>query len=166
MAWRAPAADAATITQTPPSDVSASRTVLVIDDDAASRDLLSRILERDSYRVVLADSGPAGLDLARTVRPDAITLDVVMPGMDGWTVLSTLKADPVLKTIPVLLVTVLDEIPAGMAMGALSVMSKPVDPQRLLSVISGCVRSHGRPAPAVNDDSTAPVRPSSIGQFS
>jgi len=89
-----------------------------------------------------------------------------MPGMDGWTVLSALKADPVLKTIPVLLVTVLDEIPAGMAMGALSVMSKPVDPQRLLSVISGCVRSNGRRAPAVSDDSTAPVRQSSIGQFS
>jgi len=166
MAWRAPAADAATITPMPPSDVSASGTVLVIDDDAASRDLLSRILERDGYRVVLAASGPAGLDLARTVRPDAIALDVVMPGMDGWTVLSTLKADPVLKTIPVLLVTVLDEIPAGMAMGAVSVMSKPVDPQRLLSVVSGCVRSNGRRAPAVNDDSTAPVRQSAIGQFS
>jgi len=115
--------------------------VLVIDDDAASRDLLSRILERDGYRVVVAASGADGLDLTHRLRPDAITLDVMMPEMNGWTVLSTLKADPVLKSIPVLLISIVDEASTAMAMGASNFIAKPVDPQRLLAIMSGCVRS-------------------------
>ena len=120
---------------------SRSATVLVIDDDAASRDLLSRILERDGYRVVVAASGADGLDLTHRLRPDAITLDVMMPEMNGWTVLSTLKADPVLKSIPVLLISIVDEASTAMAMGASNFIAKPVDPQRLLAIMSGCVRS-------------------------
>jgi CheY-like chemotaxis protein len=143
--WRTPSLESYPVASAPTTTVPTPATVLVIDDDAASRDLLSRIFERNGYRVVLAASGPSGLDLARTVRPDAITLDVVMPGMDGWTVLSTLKADPALTAIPVVVITVLDEIPAGTAIGASNVMSKPVDPHQLLSVISGHVRSKGRP---------------------
>jgi signal transduction histidine kinase/ActR/RegA family two-component response regulator len=138
-----------------PADPADPGTVLVIDDDAASRELLSRILERDGYRVVVAASGSAGLDLAQKVRPDAITLDVMMPGMNGWTVLSKLKADPALKGIPVLLVTVVDDAPTGIAMGAANYMSKPVDPRRLLAIVSGHVRTNGRHVLVVNGDAPA-----------
>ena len=131
-------------------DPSSAGTVLVIDDDASSRDLLSRILERDGYRVTVAASGPSGLELAQKIRPDAITLDVMMPEMNGWTVLSKLKADPLLKAIPVLLITVVDDAPTGMALGAANYMSKPVDPQRLLAILSSHVRAHGRDVLMVN----------------
>ena len=147
--------DAATMSSAPtsvmPAERATSGTVLVIDDDVASRDLLSRILERDGYRVVVAASGAAGLELAQSVRPDAITLDVRMPGMDGWTVLARLKADAALKAIPVLMITVVDEATAGIALGAASFISKPVDPQRLLAIISGHVRSKGGRVLMVDD---------------
>ena len=68
--------------------------MLVIDDDAAVRDLMQRFLSKEGFRVVTAPGGEEGLRLARELRPDAITLDVMMPGMDGWAVLSALKADP------------------------------------------------------------------------
>ena len=68
--------------------------MLVIDDDAAVRDLMQRFLAKEGFRVVTAAGGEEGLRLARELRPDAITLDVMMPGMDGWAVLSALKADP------------------------------------------------------------------------
>jgi signal transduction histidine kinase/ActR/RegA family two-component response regulator len=138
-----------------PADPANPGTVLIIDDDAASRELLSRILERDGYRVVVAASGSTGLELAQKVRPDAITLDVMMPGMNGWTVLSKLKADPALKAIPVLLVTVVDDGPTGIAMGAANFMSKPVDPRRLLAIVSGHVRTNGRHVLVVNGDAPA-----------
>src|SRR5262249_66968 len=71
----------------------AAGTVLVIDDEAAVRDLMQRFLTKEGFRVVTASSGDEGLRRARELRPDAITLDVMMPGMDGWAVLSALKAD-------------------------------------------------------------------------
>ena len=148
------AGEGAAVAPEPLPDPAGPGTVLVIDDDEPSRDLLTRILERDGYRVVVASSGPAGLDLAARVRPDAITLDVMMPGMNGWTVLSKLKSDPALTVIPVLLITVVDDAPTGMALGASHFMSKPVDPQRLLALISGHVQANGRRVLMVNDGTT------------
>jgi CheY-like chemotaxis protein len=127
----------------------------VIDDDAAVRDLLSGLLEREGYGVVTASGGAAGFDLAREVRPDAITLDVIMPGMDGWMVLSRLKADPVLQEIPVLLVTILDQGGAGFALGASEFITKPVDSQRLLQVISPHLRGTPSRVLLVDDDPAA-----------
>ena len=135
-----------------PADPATPGTVLVIDDDPASRELLSRILERDGYRVVAATSGSTGLELAQKVLPDAITLDVMMPGMDGWAVLSQLKANPALEAIPVLLISVADDAAKGIAMGASDFISKPVDPRRLLAIVSGHVRTNGRHMLVVNDD--------------
>ena len=74
--------------------------MLVIDDDPAVRDIVQRFLVREGFRVALAAGGEEGLRLARELRPDVITLDVVMPGLDGWGVLSALKADPDLQTSP------------------------------------------------------------------
>lgn len=110
--------------------------VLVIDDDPAVGELTSRSLSKEGYRVVTASSGPEGLELARTLQPIAITLDVMMPGMDGWTVLSSLKSDPATAAIPVVMLTMLDDREMGLTMGASEYLTKPVDRQRLARFLS------------------------------
>ena len=103
-------------------------TVLVIDDDPVVQDLMARLLSKEGFRVVTASSGEEGLRLAETLRPGAITLDVMMPGMDGWAVLAALKANHDLADIPVILVTMTDDRNMGYALGASDYMTKPVDP--------------------------------------
>ncbi|MDQ2669767.1 MAG: ATP-binding protein [Gemmatimonadota bacterium] len=102
-------------------------TVLVIDDDADARELLERLLTKDGHRVVQAGGGEEGLALARELRPNLITLDVLMPQQDGWSVLSALRAEPELADIPVLVLSVVDHAAAGKALGAAAHMRKPVD---------------------------------------
>jgi signal transduction histidine kinase/ActR/RegA family two-component response regulator len=118
------AADAAA----PGSD---AMTVLVIDDDATVRDLMTRFLGKMGYIAVPAPSGPEGLRLARELRPSIITLDVVMPDMSGWDVLDQLKTDPELASIPVIMVTVVDHEALGLARGASNYLMKPIDRDRL-----------------------------------
>jgi hypothetical protein len=110
-------------------------TVLVIDDDPAVRDLLARTLAKDGYRVLLADGGEEGLHAARATRPDVITLDVLMPGMDGWEVLAALQADAALRDVPVVMLTILDEPRLGFALGAADYLTKPLDRERLLATL-------------------------------
>ncbi len=109
--------------------------VLVIDDDAAVRELVRRYLGREGYRVVCAADGDDGLRLARELHPAVITLDVMMPKMDGWSVLSALKADPAVASIPVILLTVVDDKSLGYALGAAEYMTKPIDRDRLISLL-------------------------------
>jgi GAF domain-containing protein/CheY-like chemotaxis protein len=109
--------------------------VLVIDDDAAARDVMQRVLAREGFRVAAAASGEEGLALARTLQPDAITLDVLMPGLDGWAVLTALKADATTMAIPVVMLTMLDDRGLGFALGATEYLTKPVDRERLLAVL-------------------------------
>jgi len=101
--------------------------ILVIDDDPDSRELLQRTLEADGYVVATAISGDEGLKLARELSPALITLDVMMPGMDGWAVLQRLKADPVLAGIPVMMVTISGEKEMASTLGAVEHLTKPVD---------------------------------------
>ena len=110
-------------------------TVLIVDDDAAARNLLSRILGKEGYRVLEAASGEAGLRMAAEHCPDAITLDVVMPGMDGWAVLSALKTDPALADIPVIMLTIMDEKHLGYMLGAAEYLTKPINRRRLAAAI-------------------------------
>ena len=110
-------------------------TVLVIDDEADARDLVQRILVKEGFRVLTATSGEQGLRLAREVRPDVITLDVMMPGLDGWSVLGALEADPVLSDIPVIMLTMIDEKKTGYALGAADYLTKPVDRARLVASV-------------------------------
>jgi signal transduction histidine kinase/CheY-like chemotaxis protein len=110
-------------------------TVLVIDDEAAVRDLMQRFLTKEGFRVVVAAGGDEGLRRAREVRPDAITLDVMMPGMDGWAVLSALKADPDVGDIPVIMLTIVDDKNLGYALGAADYLTKPLDRERLVAVL-------------------------------
>ena len=111
-------------------------TVLVIDDEPAVRDLMQRFLGKEGFRVITAAGGEEGLRLARAHRPDAITLDVLMPGLDGWAVLSMLKADPDLADIPVIMLTMVDDRNLGYSLGAADYLTKPLDRERLMAVLS------------------------------
>jgi signal transduction histidine kinase/CheY-like chemotaxis protein len=123
-----------------PSELSAvmpgnEGTVLIIDDDASAREVLGRMLAKEGYRVVSAAGGDDGLRLAREERPDVITLDVLMAGLDGWGVLTRLKADPATADIPVLVVTVIDDRNLGFSLGAADYLTKPVDRERLADAL-------------------------------
>jgi signal transduction histidine kinase/CheY-like chemotaxis protein len=123
----APRAEAATASALPEG----APTVLVIDDDPTVHDLMQRFLRKEGLRMVAAASGEAGLRLAKELRPAAITLDVMMPGMDGWAVLTTLKADPDVADIPVIMLTIVDDKNIGYALGAADYLTKPIDWGRL-----------------------------------
>jgi CheY-like chemotaxis protein len=110
-------------------------TVLVIDDDAAARDLVMRCLEKHGMRAVGAADGTTGLRLARERHPDAITLDIVMPGMDGWAVLSTLKGDAATAEIPVIMLSMVDEQHLAFELGAADYLTKPVERDLLIRVL-------------------------------
>jgi CheY-like chemotaxis protein len=125
-------------------------TVLVIDDEAAVRDLMQRFLSKEGFRVVTAAGGEEGLRRARELRPDAITLDVMMPGMDGWAVLSALKADPDVADVPVIMLTIVDDRNLGYALGASDYLTKPIERDRLVTVLKQHRRD--RPVLVVDDD--------------
>ena len=108
------------------ADPGDARVVLVIDDDPNALDLMSRALRDVSLEVVTARDGETALHLARTLLPAAITLDVLMPGMDGWEVLRELKDDPKTRDIPVFMVTMTDDRELGYALGATEFLTKPV----------------------------------------
>lgn len=114
-------------TETAPLAREAHTTVLAIDDDPIVGDLIRRFLGKEGFRVHAAISGAEGLRLAEELKPDIITLDVMMPGMDGWTVLAKLKADPVLTGIPVIILTMVDGKERALESGAADFLNKPVD---------------------------------------
>ena len=139
----------------PPAAVDASGlvgTVLVIDDDPAARQLLVRMLGKEGFRVVEAASGEAGLALARKERPDVITLDVLMPGMDGWGVLAALKNDAALASIPVVMLTIMDQEHLGFSLGAAEYLTKPVERAQLAAVLARYRRPSGAGVLVVEDD--------------
>jgi signal transduction histidine kinase/CheY-like chemotaxis protein len=127
--------------------------VLVIDDDATARELIADHLKADGFSVVTAAGGVEGLKLAKELRPIAITLDVMMPDLDGWSVLAALRQDAELAEIPVIMVTIVDEHRRGVALGAAGYLTKPIDRERLHRVI-GRYRSSSRPTRilVVDDD--------------
>jgi adenylate cyclase len=110
--------------------------VLVIDDDATARELIADHLKAEGFSVVTAAAGVEGLKLARELRPTAITLDVIMPDLDGWSVLAVLRQDPELAEIPVIMITIVDEHRRGVALGAAGYLTKPIDRERLHRLVS------------------------------
>ena len=126
--------ESTTVLAAPPAKTDQD-TILVIDDDAAVRDLMTRFLSKLDLNVVAARSGEEGLRLAAKLRPLIITLDVVMPGQDGWSVLNQLKADPELSEIPVIMVTIVDNEAMGINLGASNYLVKPVHRERLADLI-------------------------------
>src|SRR5256885_4841280 len=127
--------------------------VLVIDDDATARELIADHLKAEGFSVVTAAGGVEGLKLAKDLHPTAITLDVMMPDLDGWSVLAALRQDPELAEIPVIMVTILDERRRGMALGVAGYLTKPIDRERLRAVVRR-LRTPARPARVllVDDD--------------
>ncbi|MFZ5482167.1 MAG: response regulator [Myxococcota bacterium] len=126
--------------------------VLVVDDDPALRDLATRHLTREGLEVVTAPDGETALREARRIRPDVITLDVLLPGMDGWRVLQALKEDADLADVPVVMVTMLDELGGGLAVGADAWLTKPLSREALVSTVQRYVGEHHQPILVVEDD--------------
>ena len=112
--------------------------VLVVDDDPSMLDLLGRLLVREGYRVATAASGEEGIELTRSLHPQAVVLDVLMPHLDGWAVLSALKSDDSTRSIPVIVLTMLDDSEMAFALGAAEFMTKPVDRQQLGGALRRC----------------------------
>jgi signal transduction histidine kinase/DNA-binding response OmpR family regulator len=127
--------------------------ILVIDDEQTVRDLMRRFLAREGFDVVTARNGEEGLTLARQLHPALITLDVLMPGVDGWSVLQALKADPELADIPVVMLTIVDEKNKGYALGAAEYVTKPIDRERLRALLARfCEPGAEKRALVVEDD--------------
>jgi DNA-binding response OmpR family regulator len=147
--------------QTLPATVSPTRhsplatghsTVLVIDDDPAVHDLMRRSLEKDGFRVEVAADGKRGLELAKQLKPAVITLDVMMPHQDGWSVLTALKADLATADIPVIMLTIVDDKQMGFALGAADYFTKPIDFQRLHHVLEKYRKPAGQQTVLVIED--------------
>lgn len=117
-------------------DEAGSDVILVIDDDTDQLALMTRFLHREGFSVRTATNGRSGLDLARRLRPRAILLDVMMPGVDGWSVLSQIKADETLAPIPVVMVTSVDQRNLAASLGASDYMLKPVNWTRFGKIVN------------------------------
>jgi PAS domain S-box-containing protein len=132
-----------------------SDAVLIIEDNAFAREALRKFLKQKGFQAEVAGSGEEGLCLARELHPLAITLDLVLPGMDGWAVLTALKADPELADIPVVLFTgMVGDRSKAFQLGASEFVMKPVDPDRLAHVLKRyCGRSAAWRVLVVDDDS-------------
>jgi CheY-like chemotaxis protein len=114
-----------------PDSIEKENVILVIDDDPMVHVQMKRSFEKEGYRIVTAIDGEEGLALARKLHPALITLDILMPGMDGWTVLSTLKADPEMANIPVFVISMVDDENKGYSLGASEYLTKPIDRTRI-----------------------------------
>ncbi|HEX2824969.1 MAG TPA: response regulator [Burkholderiales bacterium] len=133
-------------------------TVLVVDDDDTVREFMRRFLERQGYGVITAANGVEALARAKEQRPAAITLDVMMPDIDGWTVLAAIKGDPALHDIPVILITIVDEKQRGYTLGAADYLVKPVNRERLATVLrTVCGRNAGSLLIVEDDESSRHV---------
>lgn len=118
-----------------PHGPSGAPTLLLIDDDPHVHDVMGAMLSRDGYRVEHVSGGPGAVDAVRRVKPLAILLDVMMPQVDGWSVLNTLKGDPELAAIPVIIVSMLDDRPLGLSLGAAEFLTKPIDRATLAATV-------------------------------
>ncbi len=136
----------------PPGQDGGAHCILVIDDDENIRDLMHRMLTREGYQVMTAASGAAGIEMARRVRPSVITLDILMPDQDGWSVLSELKSDPDLGDIPVVMQTILDGSRKGFMLGASEFLTKPIQRARITEVLRRLHQQIERTVLVVEDD--------------
>ena len=130
-------------------------TVLVIDDDDNAQDMMRKFLEKQNVSILQAKSGEDGLKLAAEYMPDAITLDVMMPEMDGWEVLTALQANEATKNIPVIMLTMADEPDIGFSLGATDYLTKPVNWDKLSSILNRHkIESDSQTILIVEDDET------------
>ena len=109
--------------------------VLVVDDDRTARELMRVMLAKEGYDVLTAASGREGLELARKFNPSVITLDVIMPELDGWDFLKEIKSDESTAAIPVIMATILEKPDRGFALGASEYLTKPIDREKLKQLL-------------------------------
>jgi len=140
----------------PPRTRRKGQRILVVDDDPAMRDLLRRSLGRQDFDVATAENGQDALAQIRKDPPDAVVLDVMMPKLDGWALLTELKGDAATADIPVVMLTVLDKSEVGFALGAVDFLLKPVQTDRLAAVLHRHLRTDAARVLVVDDD--APSR--------
>jgi len=131
-----PVAETSPAATSPAANQDGRGTILVIDDDATARELIATYLTGEGFAVETAASGVDGLKKVRERRPAAVTLDIMMPDVGGWTVLAAMKGDPALADIPVVIVTIVDEQRRGIALGAARYLTKPIDRERLIEIMS------------------------------
>jgi DNA-binding response OmpR family regulator len=124
--------------------------VVVVDDDRASHDLMTAYLDGLGVQVVHARDGSEGLALVRSLAPAAVVLDIRLPDVDGWEVLSQLRAEEQTRTIPVIIVSILDERSRGLSLGAADYLNKPVGRDALVGALRGvgAVPASAQPAPS------------------
>jgi signal transduction histidine kinase/DNA-binding response OmpR family regulator len=147
-----PAAEHAELAPAVGGDAS-GKSVLIVDDDPTVHDVLRATIAKEGYRLLHAYDGEQALKIAREERPDVITLDVMMPKLDGWTVLGKLKSDQALAPIPVIMLTIVDERTTGYSLGAAEYMTKPVDRNRLLELLRRFASTSREAVVLVVDDS-------------
>jgi signal transduction histidine kinase/DNA-binding response OmpR family regulator len=128
--------------------------VLVVEDDRRSADLMRVYLDGAGYAVSIAHDGLEGLEMARRLSPRAVILDILLPGLSGWELLTRLKADPATAAIPVVIASMLDERGAGFSIGAAEYLVKPIDRQALLDALGRCVSppANKRTVVVIDDD--------------
>jgi two-component system NtrC family sensor kinase len=129
--------------------------ILVIDDESDARVLLQHLIEGYGCRVIAASSGEQGLRMAREFHPDLITVDLVMPRMDGWQLVKEVKGDPKLKGTPIVVVSIVAKEQSGKILGAIDVVEKPLDREKLLAAIQRNLTSGKSKVLVVDDDPDA-----------
>jgi len=143
---------AAVVTRTPEAAVPRAARVLVVEDDANAYELIASALGSAGYFAIRARHGDEAIRLAKESRPVAVTLDLVLPGMDGWEVLKRLKNDDATRALPVVIISMVDNRDLGMALGADDYFVKPVDRARLLERLRGITSRNGSRRLLVIDD--------------
>jgi PAS domain S-box-containing protein len=139
--------------------------ILVIDDDPTARRLLTRVLQDQGYEVVTAETGEQGIVLAKSEKPALITCDILMPNVDGWEVLQILKDDPQTASIPVVMVSMVDDGKKGVALGAVEHLRKPVDREQLRKIVSRYVKNAGKVLVVEDDPATQNVISKALGSM-
>jgi PAS domain S-box-containing protein len=140
--------------------------ILVIDDDPIARQLLTRVLEDQGYQVITAENGEHGVALAKSEKPALITCDILMPNVDGWEVLQLLKDDPDTASIPVVMVSMVDDGKKGAALGAVEHLRKPVDRERLRKIVARYVKTAGKVMVVEDDPATQKTITKALGSMS
>ncbi|MCP4257580.1 MAG: PAS domain S-box protein [Planctomycetes bacterium] len=139
--------------QEPSTVKTTTNMILVIDDDPNMQDIMTKFLKKEGYQVTTVSNGEEGIRLAKELHPVAITLDVLMPHMDGWKVLKSLKSDTETRNIPVIILTLVSDTSVGLSLGATECLSKPVDRDHLLQILNrSCPGKSSKPILVVEDD--------------
>ncbi|MEI6313406.1 MAG: response regulator [Syntrophus sp. (in: bacteria)] len=153
LAWQGTAPVYEPIVRRQPAGVKSTRkTILVVDDEPEMAAMISRYLLQEGYNTVTATSGSEALKLAARELPFAITLDIIMPDMDGWEVLQGLKKNPETKEIPVIIVSISEDMETGFALGAVGYVTKPVSKKLLISEIQKIGKPGTRSIMIVDDN--------------